>query len=347
MAVIDAGGWAFSTNISDYSNYGLYAGSFPYSGGSIQTNGPLGDNWYLNSVIGGGSITRTLLAGANSFFFGGRFMPSTNVGSTNGCYINFNDVLGSEQFHVVFLNGTPGSISVYRGGTLLGTANAVVYVNGAVWSWVEVGATISSTVGTVTVRINGVTVISLTNVNNQGSATSLTTVQQWSYIGGGNGGIGMQHWYFCDNSGGAPWNTFLGDVRVSGAFPTGAGSSTQFTPNGLASNYLNAAKMPPAPTTDYNSGSTVGNLDLFTFGTAPASIIYAVLAKVLAAKSDSGGRSIQTALKSGATTALGNSTALSTSFVQHSSVYETDPATSAQWTAAGYNALNGGYEISA
>ncbi len=47
------------------------------------------------------------------------------------------------------------------------------------------------------------------------------------------GGVGMQidDLTFCDSTGSAPYDGFLGNVRVQALLPAGAGASTQFTPS--------------------------------------------------------------------------------------------------------------------
>ena len=114
-------------------------------------------------------------------------------------------------------------------------------------------------------------------------------------------------------------------------------------------NFDVAASIPPSPGAIFNSDATVGDQD--TFNCAPMatnlSTVYGVHVKALGLKSDAGARSLQTVLKSGATTALGASTALSTSAGQLKTMYQTDPNTSAQWTQANVNAAKPGYKVSA
>ncbi len=354
MALIDSEGFGLSTAIANYFTYSAFTGIGAQSNLlSIGTGGPQGDNFLLNSVpVANAGVRRLLPTTPTTFIVGFRAAFMSDM--TN--YVFFNDASANEQFHLEF---TPtGQIRVVRNATVLVTtaAGTVPGTHSASsptafnWVYVEVGATISPTAGAVTVRVSGVTVVNLTNVNTN-NATAGTTI---SFIdwGGASASLvapnGLMHIYISDTTGAAPWNTFLGDVRVQTLYPTG-NDSVQFTANGLASNWQNAALALPVPGTDYNASSTVGQQD--TFAMAPISTtigaVYGVNVKPLLFKSDAGARSGQTVLKSGATTALGTSTPLLATATQMHTMYQTDPNTSAQWALAAVNAAKPGYKISA
>lgn len=348
MALLDSEGWGLSTNFTDYETCGAWgnpSGTAP----TIGTGGPLGDNY---ATLGGSGPEANRLFAAPvgpTFYWGARVKSAGNE------FFAFYDPSGAIQFYVVLNPGgaTSGQIAVYRGGnpqgttgTLLGTSAGNSFNTSGGWFYLEVGATIATgTSGSVTVRVDGSPVLTLAGVTTQNSAT-YSTMQQliWGSFGGGS----MTHMYLCDNSGTLN-NSFLGDVRVQTLFPTGAGGTTQFTPVGKATNWQNAATVPPAPATDYNESATVGATDLFalsgldpTFATIPG-----INVKGVYLRSTSGTRSMAGVVKSNATTSTGPSFATSTSETQVGAIFQTDPNTGAAWTGAGLAAAQPGYTVTA
>lgn len=337
MALLDSESCGFSTTAADYTTYNILTGTAP----TIGTSGPIGDNYF--SIPGfNATYARPLAASATTFFFGMRVQLYSGDISTFG----FQDSVGIVLFFIGITSA--GVLTVYAAsGAVLGSASTVLSTSS--WNYLEIGGVINASTGSVTVKVNGTTVLTLSSVNTKGSSTLgsvgivyfiQTSINHYS--------LAWTHMYFCDNTGSAPWNTYLGDVRVQALNPT-ANSSVAFTPNGLANNYQNAAKNPPVPGTDYNSAGTVGNTDLFVYSTIAASVatVYGINVKSLVAKSDSGARSAANVVKSGGTTSPGSTVTLSTSFMQISTVLQVDPNTSAAWTNSAINAMTAGYKVAA
>jgi len=335
MSLLASEGFGWSTTAADYAAYG----SFVTGPASISTGGPLGDNF---AGLGSGTMLWSVPTTSATFFFGWRFNNNGLVADT--ITIDFKDGSGV-QMRLQYVCST-GAVSLARGtATNIGSlAGSGIPTTG--FCYLEAGSFISATVGTFFLRLNGVTIWSLTGLNNKGSATS--TITQVSMTTNTGTQVSFAHLYLCDDTGSGPWNTFLGDVRVQTLIPT-SNDAVNFTPNGLANNWQNAAKIPPVPATDFNSDSTVGDQDTFNCGTISASTttVFGVCVKDILLKSDAGARSGETILKSGATQVAGASTALSTSGQQLRTMYQTDPNTSAQWTVANVNAAKPGYAVSA
>jgi hypothetical protein len=353
--LIDSEGFGLSTNLADYISYGAWAsrGTGVVAGRQqISTGGPLGDN-VLDLLTGyfseSADYERVLPSVVSSFFFGCRSCFGPNAGGSGGYY--FLDAADVVQFTVLF--DSSSAISVYRGdaingGVLLGSVPAAFSLGGSTYNYYEVGAVVATGIGgSVIVRKDGAAILTISAANTQGSSTA----------GVGRLRIFCQanafahkatHMYFSDATGAAPWNTFLGDVRVQTVLPV-SNDAVQFTPNGLTSNHANAANVPPVPATDFNADSTVGDQDTFNCAAIGAGLttVFAVNVKGVFQKSGAGLRSIQTVLKSGATTGAGASTAIGTSAEQINTMYQTDPNTSAAWTLTNANAAKPGYKISA
>lgn len=353
MALIDTEGFGMSSAMADFFG----AGAWSQVGSAvlpIKTGGPFGDNFVGPQVAG---IRRAVPSSPSSFILGFRCAPMNNYPN----YIYFRD--GSGLLQCWFGTSVTGQISIMNAsggvviagptapGTVPGSANAFLLpLTILSWCYIEIALTISSTVGAVAVRVNGNTVLTATNINtNSGSASALTGCIDFGDSSGTYGSFnGLAHMYLCDTTGAAPWNSFLGDVRVQTLLPT-ADDAVAFAPTGLADNYLNAALVPPVPGTDYNASSTVSAQDTFAMGavsTARNSVL-GVTVKALLGKSDAGARSGATVIKSGGTTVAGTSTALSTTPQQLRKVHQIDPGTGIAWTAAGFNGMKAGYKVTA
>lgn len=244
-------------------------------------------------------------------------------------------------------NGANGALILYRGNyaTQIATSPAdQIEANG--WAYLEVMATINDTSGICKVRCNGVTVIDFVgDTKNGGTNTTLDTLTLHSAVYGNNGWY--YYWddlYICDGTGSAPYNTFLGDVRVATLSPNGAGSSTQFAPS-TGTNYQAVDELPYSAS-DYVSATTSGTRDTYAMSDLTGS--YSVLGvqnNVIAKKTDAGGTALKSAIVSGGTTYYGPSTILTPTDVTITDVHTTNPATSAAWTIADVNGLEAGMEI--
>jgi hypothetical protein len=151
--------------------------------------------------------------------------------------------------------------------------------------------------------------------------------------------------YVCDNSGSAPNNTFLGDVRVQTLLPTGAGASTQWTPS-VGNNWDNVNDAPYSAAT-YNSANAAGLRDTYAMSdvNSATDTIFGVQANLLALKTDSGSANVKHVVRSGGTDYSGADRVLSTSLASYVAVREVDPATSVAWDNAGINAVEFGMEV--
>jgi hypothetical protein len=362
MALVDSEGFGLSNAWADFMTYNLFTRVSPIAGTLPVIHAAGGDGMYGDPYArvwnDWNAYQRALPSELGTFYFGAR--TRLNGGTISPAPISgylFNDANFNTQFAIAF--GSDGVITAHRAtfsggfgyqrGTVIGTsAPLAMPTNG--WQWVEVYGLIDPTAGAVTVRVNGVAVLTLTGVNTKGSSVS-STVRRIGFQtqeSGGTFNFDTQHWYVCDNTGAAPWNTFLGDVRVVNLYPT-ADDAVQFTPNGDATNHQNVARVPPVPFTDFNSSSTVGQQDTFAMTQVDAStpVILGVHNKPLLYKNDAGAREAASVLKSGVTTDVGPSNVLSNTAAQLLRIYQVDPNTSAQWTLAAVNALKAGYKVSA
>jgi len=355
--ICDSECFALSPNFNDYISYGLWIqinatdGSPP--GGTITTDGPLGDNYVtLQNTGGAGSwIQHNVLFGSSTVFFGTRVNSNLNTGGGGLMIIDAN----SNPLITLVLNGLGGG-TVFLGGfgtfftpntDIISTIPNFTFPSTG-WFYLEMSVTVApGTSGSVRIRFNNVplSLTGLTGINTQtGTTTSVGGVGLLSPEGSVT--ASYTHLYMGDDTGPAPQNDFLGDIRVQGVFAT-SNVATDFTPNGLSQNWQNISQVPPNSTVDFNADATVGAQDTFNFSAMSPTLgqVYGINAKMIAAKSDAGQRSLELIVQSGTTTISGPPVSLGVSSLGQTLIVQNDPDTGVQWSQSGINAVNLGYKI--
>lgn len=253
---------------------------------------------------------------------------------------------GTRQLALRF--NASGTISALRGGgggTVLGTSTNALLTS--TYYYVELKTTISPTVGTVEVRVNGDPWLVLTNQNTRTSANNYaTTLRVGCDVN--NSVVTTSMWYddfyLLDTTGTAN-NDFLGDCRVDALYPVSDGTYSSFTPSAGTSHYSLLNESAPDSTT-YVSSSTVGGKDSYHFGALPVTgNVFAVQINNCCMKDDAGTRTAANLVRSGTSELQGAASGLPTSFTYKSSIHETDPATGGAWTATGVNAAEFGMVV--
>lgn len=271
---------------------------------------------------------------------GAAFYPTDTPATSPRVLIRLRDG-STEQLSVTV--EADNSIAVRRGdysGTSVAQSSPCKLPPGA-WSFLEFKATIHPSAGSVEVKLNGVTVLSATGINTRNSSNSYATeILFWqAYI---------DDLYVLDTTGSAPYNDFLGDIRVRTLYPSGAGSSTQWTPLS-STNVSNIDDQGTADSdTSYNSSDTAAQQDLFAVDNLPdtSGTVLAVQARWKARKDDGGTREVKTLVKAGGTTDSGPTEALGMSYVSYlGDILTENPDTAAEWAISEVNAVELGYEL--
>ena len=258
MALLDSESFGSLLTATDYTTDGLFTltGSSPGTL-SLYLNGPLNDN-ALAMTSGNGVLARVVPGSPSTFYHGVR-MNVNGQAYAGETLVIIKDSTGAEQYRLNFTLSS-GSFSVVRTGSVtIGTSAAgVIPSNG--FFYFEIGGTISSTVGTVIVRVNGSTVLNLSGVNNfGGSAANVGSIGYGAHNGAATPLL-IAHLYTCDGTGSAN-NTFLGDVRVQ-YLPPASNATDVFTPQTGSVSYT-----PQSGGVSTNSSNTI----YFTQVRAPAS----------------------------------------------------------------------------
>jgi len=263
---------------------------------------------------------------------------------------DFLELRDSTTVQVSLAVTATGQLAIYRGGfggTQL-AATSAGYIAPNVWHFYELKTTINNTTGTYEVRVDGNSspILSGSGANTRQTANNYVNDLKIAAATGGSG----EHTY-CDdiyllNTSGGSNNDFLGDTRIEGRVPTGAGNYAQFTPS-TGSNWQNVDEVPANGDTDYNSTATVNNKDSFAHQSLSSlsGTIRWVNHWVLARKDDAGTRKVAPLFRISASDYVGTDDTLSTSYQYFGQVYENSPATSSAWAISEINNAELGYKL--
>lgn len=237
---------------------------------------------------------------------------------------------------------TAGQLQVTRNGTVLGISASGSPLAVNTWYYIEFQATIDPTVGAYTVRVTmgGVTTTWISGTGQNTRNTANSSSNQVRIVSSTSTTETYDDLYVL-NSSGSVNNTFLGESRIFTSLPTGDDATyKQWTPSAGTNHYANVNQNPPDDDTTYNSSTTPGQIDLFTFpAISPTGPVTAVQVVLCERKDDVGARTTAVEYRSsGGTNYVGvNNFSPGSSYLMDRQIYETDPATSAAWTVSGVN----------
>lgn len=240
-----------------------------------------------------------------------------------------------------------GSLTVGRGLTAdLGTT-AVGVVQANIWAYIELKVLISDTVGTIDLRVNGVSVLSLTAQDTKQSANATADTVTFGINYNASASIIVDDVVICDTAGSTN-NDFLGDVRVEALFPNGDGNSSQLvgSDGNSVNNSLLVDEAAPNGDTDYVESATVGQKDTYAFGnlTPTTGTVYGIVVNPYARKSDAGNRRIASIARLSSTEEDSADKILSTNYQYLPDVRETKPGGGA-WSIADVNSAEFGVKV--
>lgn len=254
---------------------------------------------------------------------------------------------GTPQITLVM--NSDGTLGVKRGtssGTVLGTSSAVL--SAGVAAHLQLKVLIHNSAGTVDLRMNNVSILSLSGLDTQNTGnTSWNQVYLgacdtvWSSTGTIN--LDFDDLWVLDGTGSI--NTgFQGDLRADCLYPTAEGNTIMFTPSTGSDNALTIDETAPN-SSDYNTGSAANDKDTFITTNVPGGATpYFYQVSLYAKKSDSGTCTAAPVIRSGGTDYVGASLSPGTAYAYLLTPYDTDPATGARPTEAGANAFEIGYK---
>lgn len=261
------------------------------------------------------------------------------------------------QLMFVFVAST-GMIQLYRngptadatgrynyGGAVIASSEPNAF-NASVWAFYEVGATIDPAAGSLSLRVNGSTVLSYSG-NTQNSGNSSFGGVRFSCNPNNDTYLQLDDFRYNDTTVGPgtyPCNGFMGDLRVVPLYPT-ANSAVTWTPL-TGENWQEVSETAFDGDTSYNATSTVGDEDLFTMGSVPSAATVIAVSLIGAYRSgDATAHTLTQQLSVGGTDHAGAVQTLALGYQFVSDVFPVNPTTAASWAAADVNTMLAGYKV--
>ncbi len=207
---------------------------------------------------------------------------------------------------------------------------------------IEVHVKIGDSDGVVQVKVNGTMVIDYSGDTKPGSDTQFNTILL-GYITSGYYGYGYYDDIVLDD---ANW---IGNTKIQGIVPNGAGTTTQWTPS-AGNNWDCVDEVPPSDS-DYVSVNSVDQVDLYSASNLSGTIGSIKCVQVQARCVQEGAptpTSLKLGLRTGGTNYWGSSqTVPSGSPNGLVGLWEQNPNTSSDWTESDVNGLEIGIQSAA
>lgn len=325
-----------------FFNFGLGTGT------RLTVNGRNGGGLLLDggNISGGSeSAVKNLGAGAHNTIIVGFAVYLNNLGGGEVYSLpRFVASDGTDQVNIGIVPG--GSFVVRRGahnGTVLGSGGSI---SATEFHYLEVKVFVHDTTGSVEIRVDGVTQLSLTNVDTKASSTDdAIGVLEFRVTDDDNTII--DDLYIC-NGAGSVNNDFLGDCVVETLLPTGNGAHSDFVGSDADStdNYLLVDEATP-DLADYVESSTAAEQESYAFADLSAGVtaVHGVQMAAYVSKPVAGTAALKALTRQGgvdyASAALATPSAAG--IARH--LWELNPADSAAWEKADVDGAEFGVEI--
>ena len=320
-----------------------------------------------------GSSAHTIIAGRNgsclnmtSIRFAGKTIDS-QASWVVGCAFKIVASPTSSGAIVGFLDGgiyqamlslfPDGTLQIMRSttGTSAGTAvtggASVLALSVGIWYYIEVKITIADSIGagTCVVKVNGVTWITVTTGQDL-KYTANATANTIELICPPAGTVNFDDVYILDGTAGAVAgdNDFLGDVRVESLFPTGTGTTDDWTTDDASADNWEHVNEAAPNATDYVTSVTPNQIDTYAMGNlaSNASKVWAVQTGLVIRKMDAGARTVAPVLRGADGDKVGTTVAVLDGYYSLQQVYEQNPLTSpADWTQATVEGIEFGIKL--
>lgn len=277
------------------------------------------------------AIRRILGAGFDMVGVGFALYLPNIAARQNETYFTFYDGAGVPQCCMSITS--TGALTFSRGYTtaLLGQSADGAVVASA-WQHVEIKV-LCADLGAVEIRVNGVTVLSLVDVNTK--AVAEDNIRQ---VGIAREGIGFTEFYiddyFCWNTLGDYNNDFIGDKRILTLYPNDNDTLQEWEPVGVATGFEAIDEQVPDGDSTYIEATEAVSVSRFELDNIVENIgsIAGIQTYALQRKTVAGVCNTKVSLVSGIDEANGEDRAITEQWTYYTDVHEIDPATSAPWT---------------
>jgi hypothetical protein len=266
------------------------------------------------------------------------------------CTVGLGGFASATYAHVSMRVETDGSVTVRNGisssATILGQTSPAAF-RFSMWNYVEIKIGLHDSTGTVTVKVNGTALLTLTGKDTIGTPASAT----WNAVEWSNGATAwVDDIYLCDGSGGLN-DDLLGEVRVVTLLPVtdavAAGSNADFTCSTSTDHGALVDDAAPNDDTDYVSSSTLNHVDSWEYpALGYTGTIKGVQMSLSARKTDSGTRAIAAVTRPVATNRVhATNHYLGTSYAYWRAIWELNPEDSGAWEVADVDGAEFGVKV--
>lgn len=280
--------------------------------------------------------------------FGYRFsvedLPSEEDTASNAgtqlSMVDFRDVANGQQCHVSM--GTDGSVYACRGDTFLGRSDPCIAPGG--YHHFEAKIKVDNTTGYIEVRINEVTVLNLTGIDTQGTASAecsqVAIRMQCSAVDStvGFGTFDVEDAFLWDDDDSDPENTVVDFVGDKGAYylrPNADTATSEFDINGSATAYGALDEVPPNGT-DYLDTALSTARTIVGVESLPGNVseVIAMQSVIYTRKEESGTVEMRGGIVSGVEESYGPTDSPSTEYAYIRPAVKTiDPDTGVAWAS--------------
>lgn len=326
---------------------------FVVSSGSLESivpgAGRCDSSAYFTSTSGAGPIAAVAPATPYEGYVGWAQKLSNYGGVVPRMMIDHNGVLAGVVTGPTIRMPFDGSIQAVRSnssGVVVGSSSpGIVHLD--TWNHFGLAFKVDAVNGYMKVYFNGVLVIDYAGVTTPPSGGSFPG---WSRVRWAPTGY-LDDLYWGDVSGSAPFNAFLGNLRVEGQLPLrdalGVGLYRQLTPSTGIDHGSLVNENPPDDDTTYLYGDIVDHKETVAFPdiTTDSENYLAVQMMIQAKNEGLGAVSIAPLLEYGGSVYEGTSVPLGSNYVYISHMYQNNPATGGLWTEGAVNASRGGLII--
>lgn len=306
------------------------------------------------TTSGGSQSLRQVFAAESTLIFGfafkqtwsGSLSATTNSTSTNNIWRL--DSLGDTQLWARL--NLDNTISILRGNTastVLGTTSFAL--NDSLYFYLEFKIVIHNTTGSVEVRRDGMTILSLTNIDTlHVDATVNSLVLGNPSVGNSSSAAFWYDDFYLLNGSGSTSNDFLNDVRIDAMYPNAEGNTIQWTPSTGTDNSALVDEAEFNGDTDYNSTGVVNNKDTLAFPNAPVSgaEYKAVQINMMCRKEDSGPAAVKAVIRLGGVDYLGAERGVAIDYRDAFEIFDRTPDDAGVWTSGDIDGAEFGYQKS-
>jgi hypothetical protein len=309
------------------------------TGAAISTSSQRNGRACMN--VTGGGVSKTI-DNIVTWIIGGAFNWDAFGGGITLFNVNFWQVGWTLQ--------ADGTILVQNNNGSLGQTSPANAITLNKYYYVEMKTTLNSTTGSVIIKINGQTVLTLTNVNTSTNAVNQADVMT---IGGPGGGafMHMDDLYVCDGAGSFN-KDFLGDVLIGVIKPISDGTNTQWTPTGTSTttHFADVNDIPPDDDTSYVLTTGTNNIDEYFFETVGTTrIVLGVQSNIFARKDDEGNRALSVFSRNpgapGTNVADTSGRFVNLSYIDYLNQFDVEPVSGGTWTPTIINTYAWGVKL--